>query len=82
MTKKETSFEENILRLEEIVGLLEKGDTQLADSLRLFEEGTRLLGVCGKQLDAAEQKVSRLSKGPDGAPEEHEYTGEAVGNGR
>ncbi len=76
------SFEENIARLEEIVGALEKGDAQLADSLKLFEEGTALVGACGKMLDEAEQQVVKLSKGADGSPVESPFTGEVEGNGR
>ncbi len=64
------SFEDNIARLEEIVSLLERGDAKLADSLKLFEEGTKLVTSCGKQLDEAEQKVVRLTKGADGVPVE------------
>ena len=45
MAQKKT-FEESITRLEEIVSLLEKGDAKLADSLALFEEGTKLVQVC------------------------------------
>ena len=37
------SFEENMNRLGQIVALLERGDAKLADSLALFEEGTRLV---------------------------------------
>ena len=69
MSAKKT-FEEQIARLEEIVSLLERGDAQLADSLALFEEGTKLIASCSKQLDQAEQKVVRLMKGTDGAPVE------------
>ena len=69
--KQETmSFEENITRLEEIVSQLERGDARLADSLALFEEGTRLASVCSAMLDEAEQKVVKLQKGPDGEPVE------------
>ena len=50
--------------------LLEKGDAQLADSLALFEEGTKLAASCTAMLDEAEQKVVALMKGPDGAPVE------------
>ena len=82
MAEKKKTFEENIARLEEIVGALEKGDAQLADSLKLFEEGTKLVGECGRMLDEAEQKVVKLSKGADGAPAESEFAGEAEGNGR
>ena len=82
MAKTENTFEENIARLEEIVSALEKGDAQPADSLKLFEEGAKLVTVCGKQLDEAEQKVVKLAKGADGAPVESDFTGEAEGNGR
>jgi exodeoxyribonuclease VII small subunit len=52
------------------VAALEKGDVQLADSLSLFEEGTKLIAACSKQLDQAEQQVVKLMKGPDGVPME------------
>ena len=64
------SFEEQLGRLEEIVALLERGDAPLADSLALFEEGTKLISACTKQLDQAEQQVVKLMKGPGGAPVE------------
>lgn len=64
------SFEENMARLEEIVSLLERGDAKLADSLALFEEGTKLAALCAGLLGEAEQKVVKLQKGPDGEPVE------------
>ena len=70
MSAKKQTFEEQITRLEEIVSLLERGDAQLADSLSLFEEGTKLIAACSKELDQAEQTVVRLMKGQDGAPVE------------
>ena len=63
------TFEDNIARLEEIV-------TALADSLKLFEEGTKLVHDCGAMLDKAEQKVAKLSKGADGAPVESPFISE------
>jgi len=80
-TKKKT-FEEQIARLEEIVSLLERGDAQLADSLALFEEGTRLIGACSRELDEAEQKVVRLMKGEDGAPVEMPFEAPEEETGR
>ena len=71
------SFEENIQRLEEIVSALEKGDAKLADSLELFEEGTKLVGLCSAMLDEAELKVVRLQKSSDGTPVEHPFVEEA-----
>ena len=70
MAGKKLTFEQQITRLEEIVSALEQGDVQLADSLALFEEGTRLATACSSMLDEAEQKVVKLQKGPDGEPVE------------
>lgn len=70
MSGKKVTFEQQLQRLEEIVAALEKGDVPLADSLALFEEGTKLAAVCSRQLDQAEQQVVKLMKGPDGAPAE------------
>ena len=70
MSAKTSTFEQQIARLEEIVAALEKGDAQLADSLKLFEEGTKLIAACSKQLDQAEQQVVKLMKGADGVPVE------------
>lgn len=70
MDKEKQTFEQAILRIDDIVKTLEKGDAPLELSLSLFEEGTRLIKFCAKLLDTAEQKVVRLQKGPDGTPEE------------
>ena len=70
MSAKKATFEQQLARLEEIVAMLEKGDAQLAESLTLFEEGTKLISACSKQLDQAEQQVVKLMKGADGAPVE------------
>ena len=70
MAAKKLTFEQQIARLEEIVSALEQGDVQLADSLALFEEGTKLIAACTKQLDQADQQVVKLMKGPGGAPVE------------
>ncbi len=70
------TFEDNIARLEEIVAALEKGDAKLAESLKLFEEGTKLVTDCGAMLDKAEQKVVKLSRGADGAPVESAFEAE------
>ena len=76
MSAKKMTFEQQLARLEEIVAALEKGDAALADSLKLFEEGTKLIAACSKQLDQAEQQVVKLMKGADGAPVELPFAGE------
>ena len=77
MSVKKKTFEEQIARLEEIVSQLEQGDAPLADSLALFEEGTKLISACSKQLDEAEQTVVKLMKGTDGTPVEIPFEEEA-----
>lgn len=70
------NFEQSLKRLETIVNEMEQGNVSLEDSLRLFEEGTKLVTQCTKQLDEAELKVVRLMKGPDGEPVEMEFQDE------
>lgn len=75
MAEKKT-FEENMLRLEAIVAQLEKGEAPLDESLKLFEEGTKLIGECRTALDKAEQQVVKLMKGADGEPVEMPFASE------
>ena len=70
MAAKKKPFEESMTRLEEIVSILERGESTLDESLALFEEGTKLAAACSKQLDQAEQKILKLTKVPDGEPVE------------
>ena len=72
----ERTFESQMARLEEIVRLLERGEAPLNESMKLFEEGTKLVNACRKELDTAEQKVVKLSKGPDDAAVEHDFAAE------
>lgn len=71
--KKALNFEASMTRLEEIVSLLERGDAPLEQAMALFEEGAGLLRACTAQLDEAEQKVSLLTAGAGGKPEEQPF---------
>ena len=68
MAAKKATFETSMARLEEIVRKMEQGETPLADSIALFEEGTKLAASLHKLLDEAEQKVTVL-RTPDRAEE-------------
>ncbi|MBQ6752381.1 MAG: exodeoxyribonuclease VII small subunit [Clostridia bacterium] len=57
----ELSYEQQMKRLEEIVAKLEDGSLGLDESLKLFEEGTKLAAECNKVLNNAEQKIIKLS---------------------
>lgn len=57
----EMTFEQAMTRLEQIVATLESGRCTLDDSLKLFEEGTKLTAYCADQLKTAEQKILKLT---------------------
>ena len=71
--KKATTFEEAVMRIEQIVKMLDVGDVPLDKSLALFEEGAKLIKDCGKLLDDAEQIIIRLQKSTDETSEEISY---------
>lgn len=54
-------FEDALKRLEEIVKLLEGGQSPLDSSLELYEEAVALVKVCNTKLDRAQQKVTMLT---------------------
>jgi exodeoxyribonuclease VII small subunit len=61
MKMPEKNFEQALERLEEIVSSLERGETDLDESLKLFEEGISLVRLCNQQLKQAEQKLEQLT---------------------
>jgi len=73
MNDKEMTFETALSRLEEIVRELENGAAPLDQSLQLFEEGVRLVKLCGNRLDEAEQKIRILIQKEDGSYDEQPF---------
>ena len=73
MNEKNQSFEQNMIRLEQIVRTLERGDSALEESLKLFQEGTELVRSCGKLLDEAELQVKKIMTAADGTPVEVDF---------
>ncbi len=60
--KKDQSFEEAMVELEEIVGKLEEGDVPLEESIRLFQEGMKLSKRCHNKLQDVEKQMDELLK--------------------
>lgn len=58
----ELTYEKAMTRLEKIVSLLEKNDVSLDDSIKLFEEGTRLTAFCSEKLKNAKAKITLAEK--------------------
>lgn len=77
MSNQPKSFEENMIRLEEIVRAMERGDVALDESLKLFQEGTELVRLCGKMLDQAEMQIKQISADNEGNPVEEDFADES-----
>ena len=76
MNQKNSTFEENMQRLEQIVRSMERGDVPLEESLKLFQEGTNLVAACGKLLDEADLQVKKVVADTSGAPVEEAFADE------
>ena len=62
-------FESSLTELEARVRKLEAGEVSLDEALQLFEEGVKFANACHEQLDAAEERISSLSRGQAGIDE-------------
>ena len=76
MNQENMTFEASMVRLEQIVRTMERGDVPLEESLKLFQEGTELVRNCGKLLDEAELQVKKIMTAPDGSPVEEAFIDE------
>lgn len=56
------SFETALGELEGRVARLERGDLELEEALRLFEEGVALVRECHERLDVAEARIVALTE--------------------
>tara|TARA_B100000678_G_scaffold196782_3_gene165140 strand:- start:787 stop:987 length:201 start_codon:yes stop_codon:yes gene_type:complete len=63
------SYNDAMKRIEEIVTALEAGGTSLDETLKMFEEGAKLLKECQQELEQAEKRIDgiRLDDSVDGA---------------
>ena len=68
MNEKNMTFEASMQRLEQIVRIMERGDAQLDESLKLFQEGTELVRACEKMLSDAQLQIQKVMTSPDGSP--------------
>ncbi|MCH5184694.1 MAG: exodeoxyribonuclease VII small subunit [Oscillospiraceae bacterium] len=74
--KKKKNFEESLNELENIVRILEKGDTGLDDALNYFEKGVALVKDCQNMLDNAQKRVLVITEDDEGNAKEEDFTGE------
>ena len=76
MADKERNFEDAMERLEQIVRTMERGDVPLDESLKLFQEGTKLVDSCVKILENANMEIEKVTKTEDGVPVLEEFQDE------
>lgn len=70
---KEINFEEGMEKLEQIANELEKGDLDLDESVKKFEEGMKISKQCSDMLQDAEKKITMLIKNSDGELQEENF---------
>ena len=56
------SFEKQMARMEEIVDILEKGELDLDESIKLYEEGLNLSKTLKNQLKEYEKLIDKINK--------------------
>lgn len=69
----ELTFEQALKALENVVSGLQRSDLSLDKSMYLFQEGTRLVTLCRRHLDEAEQEVKVLLRQAGAETEEKDF---------
>ena len=57
---KNSTFEENLKKLEDIVDKLESGEVDLEKSVQLYEEGMTLKHNCEERLKKVEMQIKKI----------------------
>ena len=60
-------FEDNLKKLEGLIGKMESGEMNLDEMIKAFEEGRKLVTECQKDLDSIRQRIEKVTK--DGSVE-------------
>ena len=56
----EVNFEKELNRLKEIVSLIQQKELSLDESLKLYEEGNKIVKTLNEELKKAEEKVEKV----------------------
>lgn len=71
-TPMESSFEQELHRLHDIVGQLESGELSLEATIAAFQQGSGLVVRCQRLIAEAELRITKLAEAPipgdEGAP--------------
>lgn len=70
---KNIDFEKSMERISEILKQLDSSEISLDESLKLYEEGAKLIAACTERLQEAEQTVKKISIQSDGSYKEESF---------
>ncbi|MBQ6136145.1 MAG: exodeoxyribonuclease VII small subunit [Kiritimatiellae bacterium] len=54
-------FEDNLKKLQELVAGMESGDMKLDDMIKAFEEGSKLVDACRRDLESIRLKIEKVT---------------------
>ncbi len=60
MEKKEINFEQELNRLKQIVNDIQQKELSIDESLKLYEEGQKIIALLSEELKKAEDKVEKV----------------------
>ena len=60
--EKQINFEEKLNQLKQIVNDIQQKDLSIDESLKLYEEGQKIISVLSNELKKAEDKVEKVIK--------------------
>ena len=69
MPKKELSFEKSLELLNILLESLDDPDIGIDESLKLYEEGVKLIRTCRKKIDDAKQKIKYIDEAEEKSDE-------------
>ena len=55
-------FEDNLKKLESLVGKMESGEMGLDEMIKAFEEGRQLVTECQKDLESIRLRIEKVTK--------------------
>ena len=58
--EKNLDFKKELDRLNEIVGLMQNDDLPLEESVKLYEEGNKIIVLLNEALKDAEEKIEKI----------------------
>ena len=62
MPKKELNFEETLALLKQITETLDDPDIGIDESLKLYEQGIKLIRTCRTKIETAKQKIKYIDE--------------------